>query len=457
MTLSRRHFLKLAGAVSIGFAGLRCTEPEPAPEGRPDRPGPIRSDPDGVLDLPEGFSYRVLSPAGEEMDDGFLVPAMHDGQAAFPAPDGRTILIRNHEVSGGAEPSDGAFGVAHERLRGLDRSLLFDPGRDDGPALGGCTGVLWDPEHGVVEQWLALAGTLRNCAGGPTPWGSWITCEESVQPADRRHARDHGWAFEVPAERGPGPVRPEPLAEMGRFYREAVAIDPRSGIVYQSEDLDDGLLYRYVPDRPGELAAGGRLQALKAGGRDSLPTQNRDRVRIPEGSTLRADWVDLSDPASPEDDLRIRGFEAGAAQFARAEGMWWGGDSVWIACTSGGPARRGQIWRYRPGPHEGTPREGEAPGVLELFMEASRGSLLRHGDNLTVAPWGDLFVCEDGPGADHLVGVTAAGESYRFARNAGSTGELAGSVFSPDGSTLFLNLQAEGLTLAVTGPWPDRS
>lgn len=474
ITLSRRHFLRIAGAVSLGFAGLRCTDAELV-AGRIDRPGPLLPDPDGFLDLPEGFSYRVLSRAGEEMDDGFLVPAMHDGQAAFPAEDGRTILIRNHEVDTGAAPTYGPFGPGNERLDRLDPALLFDPGRGGGgPALGGCTGVLWDPREGVVEQWLALAGTLRNCAGGPTPWGTWITCEETIQEADGRHARSHGWAFEVPAERGGAPARPTPLVAMGRFYREAVAVDPATGIVYQTEDRTDGLLYRFLPERPGVLADGGRLQALMVRGRPRLHTGNRSSPRVPEGAELDVEWVDLDEPESPGDDLRHRGLEAGAARFARAEGIWFGGDAVWIACTSGGRARRGQIWRYRPDrsaaptipsaapsaarPGGSTPgRSVGGGGRLDLFMEAERGSLLRRCDNLTVAPWGDLFVCEDGPGEDHLVGVTPAGEAYRFARNARSSGELAGSVFSPDGRTLFLNLQAEGMTLAITGPWPGRS
>jgi hypothetical protein len=278
-----------------------------------------------------------------------------------------------------------------------------------------------------------------------------------VVRAGKRLARDHGWAFEVTASADAGLAPPRRLAAMGRFYREAVAVDPATGVVYQSEDLGDGLLYRFVPDRPGDLAASGRLQAMAVTGRPRLQTQNWETRPVDVGERLRCEWIDLDATDNPDDDLRIRGHEKGAAQLARAEGMWFGGDrGVFVACTNGGPLLRGQIWRYAPDP-PGAGDPAAAGGTLELFLEADDTTLLEKGDNLTVAPWGDLIVCEDGEDDQYLVGVTPEGSAYRFARNAVSDSELAGAVFSPDGSTLFVNVQNEGLTLAVTGPWKRRA
>lgn len=475
MTISRRTFLSTAGAASLGFAGLarslaahearleRVGLPRRGP-GRSgpdiiqDAPGfgPLEPDPAEFLDLPAGFGYRVFSTGGERMDDGFFVPRRHDGMAAFPAESGLTLLVRNHEMEHDSDPADGAFGPENELLERVDREFLFDPGvGSHGPALGGTTNLLYDTRtQRLVEHRLSLAGTLRNCAGGPTPWGTWITCEESTQRAGGGFARNHGYAFEVPAVTPPRLERPEPLRGMGRFYREAVAVQPETGIVYQTEDLGDGLLYRFVPDVPGELAAEGRLQALAVTGRPRVWTQNWGRVRrVDEGEVLEVHWVDLDDPENSGDDLRDRGASLGAARFARAEGIWYASDGVYVACTNGGEARRGQIWRYRPSPHEGMPNESSDPARLELFLEADRSSLLRRADNLTMAPWGDLVVCEDGSGTDSLVGVTPQGDQYLIARNAHSRGELAGSTFSPDGTTLFVNLQEEALTAAITGPW----
>jgi hypothetical protein len=468
VTLDRRSFLRSSAAVGLGFAGLHgllgCRR-DGGPRGSlpPARKiplgfGPLKPDPQGLLDLPVGFSVRVLSRAGDRMDDGLRVPGLADGMGAFPGPDGRTILVRNHEVDHDDPPAAGAFGERNELLAGVAPALFFDAGAGGSPALGGTTTLVVDTRTGRVEkQFLSLAGTLRNCAGGPTPWGTWITCEETVVRAGKRLARDHGWAFEVAASADAGLAPPRRLSAMGRFYREAVAVDPATGVVYQSEDLGDGLLYRFVPDRPGDLAASGRLQAMAVTGRPRLETQNWETRGVDVGERLRCEWIDLDGTDNPDDDLRVRGHEKGAAQLARAEGMWFGGDrGVFVACTNGGPLHHGQIWRYAPDP-PGPGDPAAAGGTLELFLEADETTLLENGDNITVSPWGDLIVCEDGNEEDYLVGVTPEGSAYRFARNAVSDAELAGAVFSPDGSTLFVNVQNEGLTLAVTGPWERRA
>lgn len=453
MVLTRREFVA-ASAVTLGLAGLRSVfDPRGLLAVEPTDPfGPVLDDPAGILALPEGFSYRIVSRFGERMDDGFLVPAAHDGMAAFPGPDGLTLLVRNHELSFGDDR--GPFGRGHQLLPGIDTSRIFDLGQERDPAVGGTTTLLYDTRtRELVGHKLSLTGTIRNCAGGPTPWGSWISCEETTMRRGDRTLLDHGYNFEVPADWDAPLTEPVPLRDMGRFNHEAIAVDEASGIVYQTEDDNESLLYRFIPDTPGDLAAGGRLQALMVRDAPSLDTRNWDERLVAEGQPLATRWIDLDDVESPEGDLRYRGFDAGAARFARGEGMWAGEDGIYFACTSGGRERKGQIFRYRPSPVEGTAAEAEQPGTLELFVEPNDAQLMENADNLCVAPWGDLIVCEDGTDDDWFFGVTPEGEIYRFGHNMTGGGEFAGSCFSPDGSTLFVNMQSQGWTFAITGPW----
>lgn len=442
--ITRRHFMARAAGFAAGFAGLRALGARGWTGEALDRFGPLVPDPAGIFDLPAAFSYAVVSPVGAEMDDGLLVPARHDGMGAFPGPGGTTILVRNHELEE-VHKLPGAFGSADERLGLVPASKVFDRGRGIRPCRGGTTTVVYDTAQQRVERhFLSLAGTDRNCAGGPTPRGTWLSCEESVLGAGDVQEQDHGWVFEVPATADMALCEPRPIRAMGRFYREACSVDPRTGIVYQSEDLFDGLLYRFLPADAEDLHAGGRLQALAVRGRPGLDTGNRARRTIEPGAPAPCDWIDLDEVESPRGDLRRRGHAAGAALFARAEGMWWADGSVYFCCTEGGPQGRGQIFRHVPGADGGT---------VELVLESGAGSILRNPDNITAAPWGDLVVCEDSLDWDCLVGITARGEAYRIGRNRRSPGELAGCCFSPDGSTLFVNMQEEGLTLAIRGPW----
>lgn len=268
-------------------------------------------------------------------------------------------------------------------------------------------------------------------------------------------AGDHDWIFEVPAN-APGLTPARPLRAMGRFNHEAAAVDPRTGIVYLTEDREDGLLYRYLPMTPGVLAAGGRLQAL---GLSGLPgggdTRNWRAAEFAQGAWQDARWIDLDDVESPADDLRERGSAKGAARFARGEGIHFGENELYFCCTSGGAAKLGQVMRYVPSRFEGQAGEAGAPGRLQNFVESSDPGLLNYGDNITVSPWGHLVVCEDQYTAipsNHLRGITPEGRLYTIARHNGRS-ELAGACFSPDGSTLFLNIYRPAKTLAVTGPW----
>ncbi|MEM9295612.1 MAG: alkaline phosphatase PhoX [Planctomycetota bacterium] len=484
--VSRRRFLTSAAAVSAGFLGLRQWALNPTAAWGESGPsagyGPLVSDPKGVLDLPAGFTYRVLATIGDELDDGLLFGGMPDGAASFAGPDGLTVLIVNHELE--ADWFRGSpYGRNNERLGSVDLARLYDAGQGKTPSLGGTTTIHYDTRTGqVVKRFASLLGTDRNCAGGPTPWGSWITCEEVFTQTNPNAEQVHGYCFEVPAS-ATGPVTPIPLKDMGRFTHEAVAVDPASGAVYLTEDLHDGCFYRFLPHVPGQLARGGRLQALALVGEASADVRNwitdisskevmqsassaahtlmkagdHSEHATPIGKPLAVRWIDLDEVDSDKDDLRYRAFKAGAARFARAEGIWFGRGSAFFACTSGGRNRSGQIFRYTPSPQEGGPGEAEAPPTLELFLEPNDTDLLENADNLTVAPWGDLIVCEDSKNTNDIVGVTPDGRGYRFARNVLSGSEFAGANFSPDGSTLFVSVQGDGLVLAITGPWESHA
>ena len=424
--------------------------------------GPLRADPERLLDLPDGFAHRVVSRAGEPMNDGLMVPGAHDGMAVFAGKDGRVVLVCNHENS----PASGersAFGSAFGRLPEDIKTRFYDAGNGVTPGAGGTTTTIFNPITGVTErQHLSLAGTEINCAGGQTPWGSWLSCEETFSDPGRalqglsfvEREKRHGYIFEVPASDS-GLVDPIPIKAMGRFSHEAVAIDESTGIAYLTEDQHEALLYRYIPNVPGQLLAGGRLQALAVKAQPSFETHNwSNKAVIRIGDSLQTYWIDLDDVDGDKNDLRLRGAANGAATFARSEGVCIAGDEVVITCTIGGPARLGQVFAYRPSPAEGSELETDSPGHLRLIAEATPDSLLQNADNITMAPWGDLVVCEDTSSHCGLVGIRPDGSQYQIADNAHSNSELAGVCFSPDGKILFVNIQYPGTTLAITGPWP---
>jgi secreted PhoX family phosphatase len=468
MQTNRRAVLGGLSATALGFGGLRLLAASPASA----QPviagyGPLLPDPDRLLDLPRGFSYRIVSREGEPMSDGLVTPAAFDAMGCFRvrgAPH-QVLLVRNHEMWPNLTEG-GAFGRDHALARNIPRAKIFDRLADGTPKLGGTTTLLWDMrQHRVVRSHLSLAGTCANCAGGPTPWGSWLTCEETLESGPPLAGRPHGWVFEVPST-ARGLVDPVPLTAMGRFIHEAAIVDPRTGIAYLTEDRPDGLFYRFLPRSPGRLASGGRLQALalvNARERDlrnwpaDHPRAPGQGVVLPVGRSVAVRWIDLDGVDSPNGDLKDRGFARGALRFARGEGLAIGTrrdrSEIYVSCTMGGPSHLGQVWRYRPSRIEGTTREASEPARLELFVETTDAHRLKNCDNVTVTPWGGLILCEDGPDdqPQYLRGVTAEGHLYPLAAN--SYSEFAGACFSPDGRTLFVNAQSPGITFAVTGPW----
>lgn len=423
----RRAFLRQSAATSLGglLLGLQGCDLRHV-----DRPAQsLRPDPDGLCDLPPGFTYRVISARDEVMSDGLTVPGRHDGMGCFAGPDGHIILVRNHE----------ALTYLFRNPKSPAPEFAYD--RD---ASGGTTTVWLDADLNVAQHYLSLTGTIRNCGGGSTPWGTWISCEEAASQGWMMGER-HGYAFEVHPEQPL--MKSAPLRAMGRFNREAVAVDPASGIVYQTEDAVDGCFYRFIPNKPGQLAEGGTLQALAV---QDAPRLHTTRTTLAPGVQHRCHWVTLEQPDPQKDTLRLQSQRQGAAVFVRGEGIVARSDGLYFACTDGGTEGIGQIFRYQP---EDEHRSADSGGQLALVYEARDAGVLHHPDNITVSPWGDLIVCEDGNlPQQRLLGVTAAGTVYAIAGTMRS--EWCGACFSPDGTVLFANIQENpGLTVAITGPW----
>ena len=439
MLLNRRNFIGATGAAFSGLLLNDCTGRSApltsAPSSFADY-GPLVPDPAGMLDLPRGFSYRLLSSLGNAMTDGCTVPDKADGMGCFSLGNDEIVLIRNHELV----PADDAGGVLAKGFGTRDGAIV----------PGGTTSIVLDATTlEVKREFRSLAGTIRNCSGGITPWGSWLTCEEAPTGPGQRFgeglAENHGWVFEVPAN-ATGLIDAVPLKAMGRFNHEAACVDPRTGIVYLSEDRDDSVLYRFVPTTPGRLGDGGLLQAMVVEGLSD--TRNWTSADMAVGSRHTVRWIDCDDVESPNDDLRSRAAAKGAALVARGEGIHTGTDEIFVCSTNGGQRKLGQILRLVPG-------TGGEPDQIELFFESQSKDQFNYGDNLTVGPNGHLIVCEDQYTEvvdNHLRGITPDGRAYTLGRLRMQT-ELAGGCFSPDGKWFFVNAYSPTRTLAVTGPW----
>lgn len=405
------------------------------------------------LALPKGFEYNVVGKAKNPLSDGRTTPGAHDGMATFQVKD-ELRIVRNHEVAGGRVPKDDAgIGAANHY---------------DATAAGGTTTLIINPKtREIVRDFVSLSGTLINCAGGRTPWGSWISCEETTLGQTVRTTRDgkkiggfskpHGYCFEVPASANSA-VSPVPLKAMGRFVHEAVAVDKKSGTIYLTEDNNPAGFYRFLPKRSKRLAEGGTLQILKIKGQDNFDTRKNQK----NGTGYAAVWTTIENPDPIEadvDELAVfkEGKTKGAAQFARLEGCFAderGG--IYFVSTSGGDDGGGQIWTYQA--------TGKEEGKLTLLYESPNRQILDMPDNICLKPKTNLlFICEDsdyvgeGGTRDNFMRIlTPDGKMADFAKNiaAGYEGtEFAGSTFTKNGDVLFVNLQAVGATLAIWGDW----
>lgn len=426
----RRSFLKgsavlagtaaLTGFESLGRLGVAGASPagagrRPAGDGGygPLHPAVDQTTGETLIALPRGFEYLTFGRTGDVMSDGIATPGSHDGMAAFRLDDAVRI-VRNHERGTGAAFASG---------------MTYDPA-----AGGGTTTLVFDPDAGqLVESYASLAGTIRNCAGGPTPWGTWLSCEETTQVVEGMR---HGYVFEVPAD---GTSNGEPLVGLGRFSHEAAAVDPATGIVYLTEDATPSGLYRFIPSVPGELAAGGQLQMLAIG---DTPVQTY--ADAGPHSYGQVTWVDIDtpDPAPGAPGTVHEGIAKGGASFERGEGIWYGNERLYFVSTSGGPSR-GQIFELNPATDE-----------LKLIFHSPSLEVLDSPDNICVSPRGGIVLCEDGSGQEYLHGLTPDGSIFPFAENLLNGSEWAGATFEPkNGNWLFVCLQSPGITFAITGPW----
>ncbi|GAA1781308.1 alkaline phosphatase PhoX [Actinomadura chokoriensis] len=433
MSVTRRGVVKggAAGALSIALAGSLegvFQTSAGADTGEAYGYGPLVPDPKGVLDLPRGFRYKQLSVEGDPISEGVVVPGHHDGMATFPGSrHGRTRLVRNHE-----QGTNGTRAVGRPEL-------TYDPAVN-----GGTTTLEVDSRGNLLSQYVSLAGTAVNCAGGRTPWGTWLTCEETE--GVKGETKSHGWVFEVdPDGRRTEPV---PLTGLGRFAHEAVAVDPHTLTAYLTEDASGpfGLFYRFRPraHRGGYHAymRGGSLEAMNVRGVPDLSL-----VTEP-GTRLRVEWLDVPDPSAKTTSVR-RQFDT-ITRSQKLEGAWWGHGKAYFVASfshSGDGAARdhaGQVWTYDPRRNE-----------IELQLIFKPGGRFDGPDNITVSPYGGgVILAEDGDGEQYLVGTTRKDKPFAMARNALNGSEFTGVTFSPDGRILFANRQSDpGATFAITGPW----
>lgn len=499
MTVSRRQLLT-GGAAGVGLA-VAGTLPAPtdaaaAPSARKDRhpsghghraPAtgrpfpPLRDDPNGILALPAGFTYRVVTRTGQSKLDGRIgkTPGAHDGTAVFAAGRNRLRLVQNHELASNANE----FGVPHVR------GTVYDPGAEN---AGGCTVIETDRDGRGLGEWVGISGTLTNCAGGPTPWGSWLTCEETETTAGTSwnalgrsgvYQKDHGYVFEVFPDSS-GRQQPKPIKAFGRYAHEACAVSPDRRRVYLSEDASGptGLFYRWTAPHGVRLGPGIANQfAPKAGTLEAMKIvigDTDDGGVLPDvayvtsgqlGRPFRVQWVEVPDRDAQTTSVRKQFADGQVTRGKKFEGVFGTARGAYIVnsfafAAADLPAdaakHDGLVWFYDYAdetitlvtyfPHQAS-GEGATPKYQDLNFDGP--------DNVTVTPWGTLVLAEDGLGASHVLSSIPGGPTYAIARNQLNIGtaaepeysEFTGPTFSPDGRVLFVNIQTPGLTLAITG------
>ncbi|GAA2706484.1 alkaline phosphatase PhoX [Micromonospora olivasterospora] len=456
--LSRRDVLRAgaAGGLGIALAGSIEAIAGPAAAQAAFRPavgyGELVPDPAGLLSLPPGFSYTIVAQAGVSLlESGQPTPSDTDGTGCFRSPTG-SVLVNNHEI-GGSEP------YPVPALPGL----VYDPG-----ARGGTTTIEVDGQGRRLGEYVSLAGTHNNCAGGITPWGTWLTCEETEQRAGGRYQKDHGYVFEVDPHDREQNLDPVPLKFLGRYAHEAVAVDPYTHAIYLTEDAGNpnGLYFRWSPPE-GFRGGKGALRAL-AQRPDGDTVGTLQAMRCLHGSRYVADlaeatlpgtrykveWVDVPDRDARTVSVRKQFADGEVTRSRKLEGAWWADGGAYFVASFARHAdgsvneHDGQVWFYDPKTETVTLKT-----IFGVNPDPSVEGNFDGPDNITVSPYGGVILAEDGDGLSHLFGVTEQGKAYPLARNELNGSEFAGPTFSPDGKVLFVGIQSPGHVLAITGPW----
>lgn len=477
--LNRRSLLKNGAVAALGtstlanaLVSLAANNAQKGMQSRlMDSPyGPISPVADEVtglelLQLPEGFKYATMSWTGDAMADAYPTPPGHDGMGVVAEVGDDIVLVRNHELSrGGLIVADACYENA---------------AREDGThASGGNTNLYFSrSQKRLRETRSSLSGTMVNCSGGVTPWGTWLSCEETVYDGTSHDGKKHGYVFEVTADASS--TSGVPITDMGRFEHEAVAVDPANSYVYLTEDnRNHSPIYRFIPNddsqQTGSLEKGGRLQAARIIGQD-----NADLFAPELGDRYQIEWVDIDQPDSPPQGEAsgpyLQARAKGALSISRGEGIVYSEGLLYIVDTSAGvdddgePGHgNGAIWMLNP-----------VSGELTCLFASVDEGMANNPDNVTVSPRGAIVTCEDGGGVEdafgfgeRVLGIDPTGNSFIFAKNniqitdeqiksAGkyiSSGdyrnrEIAGVCFDPSGEFLFFNIQTPGITFAVWGPW----
>ena len=473
--LSRRAFLGTGAAGTLGLALAGSLGPIARASGADhgsangaaggfDGYGPLRPDPAGRLSLPNGFRYSVVAESGvTQLETGQPSPDFYDGTVSFVRPGGDgSVLVANHEIR---EPGSFTHGVPQVP------DFVYDPGVN-----GGTTTIEVDKHGNRVREYVSLSGSSTNCAGGRTPWNTWLTCEETFEPIGG--TKPHGFVFEVDPYDNDANRNPTPIRALGRFEHEAVAVDPDTGHIYETEDANNphGLFYRWTPPDTALPLGKGSLRGLSAtaGTLAALKARTASGAFVPDlcvatepGTTYAVEWVAVPDrDGSPVWVRRqfngtwggvTRSNQPGGdiTRSRKLEGAWWGDGGAYFVASfartdDGSQVQHdGQVWFYDP---------LSSTITLQLrfaYTPADQDTNPDGPDNIAVSPYGGVILAEDGEGRQHLVGATEDGHTYFLARNdvGDGSGEMTGPNFSADKRTLFANLFNPGHVYAITGPW----